>query len=166
MAFTTEMLGDPAAPSSALWGAFCSHIWVLNTVRHTGTFSNRRPARPLAERLYRFSLTHFPVYFPSWLNQIMSGRPGAARGHSQVGHREAAKGSARRTGPGQPHFLAPGLLSKGQTSHSSPLLAFLFPSRSWGNHWPQSSSWSRKNKHLLCIWESAGTCQNFTARCA
>ena len=55
----------------------------------------------------------------------MSGRPGAARGHSQVGHREAVKGSVRHTGPGQPHFLAPGLLSKGQSSHSSPLPAFL-----------------------------------------
>lgn len=58
----------PHCPSPALWGTCCLYVWVLNTVRHTGTFSDRKPARPLAETVYRLSLTHFPVHFPSWLN--------------------------------------------------------------------------------------------------
>ena len=99
MAFTTEMLGDPAAPSSALWGDFCSHICVLNTVRHTGTFSNRRPARPLAERLYIDS---------PWLTFLFISHPGSIRlcPGGQVQPEDIPKSATERRPRAEPGALA------------------------------------------------------------
>lgn len=117
--------GPRCSQSCSLGNLLFPCLGVKYSQAHRDFFGQEASKAPGRKTVYRLSLTHFPVHFPSWLNWIMSGRPGAARGHSQVSHREAVKGSVRRTGPGQPHFLAPGLLSKGQTSHSSPLPAFL-----------------------------------------
>ena len=122
--------GGPAAPTPGLSGEPALPRTPRLCVKHSqahGDFPELKASKaPGREIVFRLSLTHTFLFIshPGSTELCCEGQV-LPRGHSQIGHREAVRGSTKPPAQGQPHFLAPALPSLGQTSHSSPLPVFL-----------------------------------------